>query len=423
MSRQAKVEAPEWPAEVPKQTEEWTLQLKVITPMFGGGYKSREVDPVNIIRPAAIRGHLRFWWRATAGARYDSLEEMFHAERMLWGGAVEKGKEKECVGQVAIKVTISDTGGSKKYSEIAPKSTPQQGPLTGYFMFPFQEQKGDTPAPEASGRVNVQFRLVVKLSTTLSDSESQKNEVRRAIQAWIAFGGVGARTRRGCGALQVVGGDAHQWMPPADRNARKSWFEQLIVSEQRQPRWTALAGVHVIIGSAKTDAMQIWSELAKFWARFRKGHVGSIQYSPMSGAKWRDYRKELLPFSKNPTDYVRLAKPFLGLPIIYQKFTNAPYAPTIESESSGRMSSPVILKPLALANGQFVPIVAVMSAPSPNKIKVKEGANVREVSLLPPDRQKDPVMKELQATTALEAVVVAAKRHVGQEEIRLGGGA
>lgn len=421
MARQLKVEAPEWPAEVPNKCEEWTLQLKVITPMFGGGYKAREVDPVNIIRPAAIRGHLRFWWRATAGGQYDSLEELFEAERALWGGAVEKDEATECVGKVAIRVIIMDTGVSKKYSEIAPRSTPQQGPLTGYFLFPFQEQGGNTPAPEASGRVNIQFRLVVKLSTALS--ESQKNEVRRAIQAWIAFGGVGARTRRGCGALQVAGENANQWLPPTDRNARQVWFKQLIETGQRQPQWTALAGAHVICGSAKTDAMQVWSELAKFWARFRKGHVGSIQYSPMSGTKWRDYRGVLLPFSKNPTDSVRLAKPFLGLPIIYQKFKNAPYAPTIESESSGRMSSPVILKPLALANGQFVPLVAVLTAPSPNRIKIKESNQTQKANLLQPDRDRDPVMRELKATTALEAVVVAAKRHIGQEEIRLGGGA
>jgi len=68
-------------------------------------------------------------------------------------------------------------------------------------------------------------------------------------------------------------------------------------------------------------------------------------------------------------------------------------------------------------------MVVVLSAPSPNKVKIKRGDKKDEATLLPPDRQEDPVMKELQATSTLDAVIAAARRHVGQEVIKLGGGA
>jgi CRISPR-associated protein Cmr1 len=97
---------PEWQEPAKRKTIE--LELRLITPMFGGGYKAREVDPLQPIRPAAIRGHLRFWWRATAGARYASVADLHKAETELWGGA--STKDNPAVGKVAIRVEISKEG-------------------------------------------------------------------------------------------------------------------------------------------------------------------------------------------------------------------------------------------------------------------------------------------------------------------------
>ena len=127
---------PNWQA--PKKRETIELELRLITPMFGGGYKAREVDPLLPIRPAATRGHLRFWWRATAGARYATVEELHKAERELWGAAATK--DNPAVGKVAIQVHILSAGEKASYSQVAPESRPKEGPLHGYFLFPFQEQ-------------------------------------------------------------------------------------------------------------------------------------------------------------------------------------------------------------------------------------------------------------------------------------------
>jgi CRISPR-associated protein Cmr1 len=189
---------PEWQAPAKRETIE--LELRLITPMFGGGYKAREVDTVQPIRPAAIRGHLRFWWRATAGARYASVADLHKAETELWGGASKK--DNPAVGKVALQVHILSAGEKASYSQVAPPSKPKDGPLHGYFLFPFQEQKKQN-IPAAVGRRQVSFQLRLTLDASLS--EAQRAGVRTALKAWIAFGGVGARTRRGCGALTVVG--------------------------------------------------------------------------------------------------------------------------------------------------------------------------------------------------------------------------
>jgi len=72
--------------------ETWTLTLKTITPMFGGSATVREVDEKNPVRAASVRGHLRFWWRATAGAQYSDPKELFKAEEEIWGVQKHTGR-------------------------------------------------------------------------------------------------------------------------------------------------------------------------------------------------------------------------------------------------------------------------------------------------------------------------------------------
>jgi CRISPR-associated protein Cmr1 len=392
---------PEWQEPAKRETIE--LELRLITPMFGGGYKSREVDPLLPIRPAAIRGHLRFWWRATAGARYASVADLHKAETELWGGA--STKDNPAVGKVAIQVHILSAGEKASYSQVAPPSKPEDGPLHGYFLFPFQEQKKQN-IPAAVGRRQVSFQLRLTLDASLS--EAQRAGVRTALKAWIAFGGVGARTRRGCGALTVVGANANQWLPPTRGLAE--WLE-MPNDAVSGCGWTTLAGAQgIVVPTASPE--KAWRELGQFWARFRKGHFAQA-YSPMSGGKWRDYRQVLCQL-RNQGNTLRLAKPFLGLPIIYQEIKGAKnlcFTGTLEPAQSGRMASPVILKPIALQGGRFGALIVVMQAPKPDKIRIGD----KEYTLAAPT--KDPVLQALDATDVLDAVLKGAQQHFRQQTV------
>jgi CRISPR-associated protein Cmr1 len=392
---------PEWQEPAKRETIE--LELRLITPMFGGGYKAREVDTVQPIRPAAIRGHLRFWWRATAGARYATVEELHKAETELWGGA--STKDNPAFGKVAIQVHILSAGEKASYSQVAPPSKPEDGPLHGYFLFPFQEQKKQN-IPAAVGRRQVSFQLRLTLDASLS--EAQRAGVRTALKAWIAFGGVGARTRRGCGALTVLGNNANQWLPPTQGLAQWLGMPEHTASNHR---WTTLAGARGVIMPVQS-AQDAWRELGRFWARFRKGHFAQA-YSPMSGGKWRDYQQVLCQL-RSQGNTLRLAKPFLGLPIIYQKIKGAKklcFTGTLEPVGSGRMGSPVILKPIALQGGRFGALIVVMQAPKPDKIRIGD----KEYTLAAPT--KDPVLQALDAADVLDAVLKGAKQHFGQRSV------
>jgi len=395
--RTCSLSPPEW--QQPETEPTITLHLRTITPLFGGGYEPREVDSHCIIRSAAIRGHLRFWWRATAGAQYKSAEELFAAEEALWGSAEKPGK-------VAIEVALVSEGSRRLYSEIAPKATPQDGPREGVFLFPFQAQRGDNPLPEAHARENVEFSLTIRCSSGCL------TEVERCVRAWLAFGGVGSRTRRGCGALCETSDPAH-WLPPVDRAQRHSWLRALTDASSESAAYTVLGKARVVFGQPVVKAGEAWRTLGRFWCAVRKGHMGDAEgYVPMNGGHWGDYREALARFERSQDQEIALAKPFLGLPIVYQKFDRGPaparYAPTLEADETGRMASPVILKPIALANGQFAPLIAVLSAPDPVRINVKVGHNARVVDLRLP--RADRVLRRMGVAHPLDAVVKFAEQ-------------
>lgn len=398
--RRSIIDAPEW--QEPSKRETLELELELITPMFGGGYKTREVDPLLPIRPAAIRGHLRFWWRATAGAQYTDAKSLYCAEAKLWGGAAGQGEAS--AGKVAIQVEVTNQGKITPYKAIAPESKPKDGPLHGYFLFPFREQ-GDTPA--AQGLTGVKFRLKLVLDASLSDAE--KKSVENALKAWITFGGVGARTRRGCGALKATGAHAQHWLPPTDPEQRQQWLNDLVPKGSSKPAaLTSLLGAQCVFITISNDPLQVWRELGRFWARFRKGHFNG-NYQPMKGGKWGDYRKVLCQLSKSQST-LQLAKPYLGLPIVYQKFKGADFHKTLEPAESGRMASPVILKPVAFADNSIGGLIAVLNTPLPTKIKIDK----QSYTLEPPSKG-DQVLAALGANSVLEAVVKAAQQHFGNK--------
>src|SRR5436190_2212651 len=89
MTRNLPPNMQEPPAQVERHTGETIAQVReyrLITPLFGGGVNPREADPISVVRASEVRGHLRFWWRATRGGQFGGdLEKMKQAEDLLWG--------------------------------------------------------------------------------------------------------------------------------------------------------------------------------------------------------------------------------------------------------------------------------------------------------------------------------------------------
>jgi CRISPR-associated protein Cmr1 len=403
------------PSLAPPSMSALTVQLQTITPMFGGSARTREVDESHPVRAASVRGHLRFWWRATAGAQYASATELFKAETAIWGGSEKQGQlQKDKHGLARVEVATMDSGLAISPSELGiqgGRSAAQTGPLEGYFVYPFRQEQ---ERKEALGRQRVKFKVTVTLNPLLTSTQQQ--EIRLAILAWICFGGVGARIRRGCGALQAIGENSKDWTPA---NSQALWT--LFASEepkQTAVQHTILAGgrLHLRHYTQKDAAMQAWRDLGRFWAHFRKGHYTERRplYSPMSGSAWYDH--QTLRRLNSQATTVALIKPFLGLPIVYQRFKGEVYAGTVSAKAphGTRFASPVILKPLALQDG-IAGLVLILNGPAPQKIQLS--TLTASLDLTVPEH--DPVLTTLKVRSPLLAVSKAAVLSDYIQEVRL----
>lgn len=389
----------------------WTLKLKTITPMFGGSATPREVDPAHPVRAASVRGHLRFWWRATAGAQYASAEELFKAEERIWGSAEKQGK-------VAIKVVATRTG-EKKPCAVFPegKTFPNFGAYPGYALFPFQ---GKAKKDKRTGRVDITERpadclIGIEFTVGLSYPEELDPQIRHAVSAWVKFGGIGARTRRGCGSLELV----EECPVPAE-------------SQRRYASLITLAPVTCLIGKSGSNSVAAWKEAVELYREFRQGKnfardPGSDPSKPLKLGRSRYPEADTIRalFTQERWTH-RVKHPVrgfpradLGLPIVFHFQEEGPDEDlTLESASSfgARFASPVITKAVKVEGG-YAPAIILLDAPhvwDVGSLVLKLGGRSVEippeqVQLRPEQRQQVPPLKEAQALPIREALIQFAK--------------
>lgn len=220
--RQAEVEGmPEALPPQPKKTDSWekTYTCTTITPIYGGGVVKGEIDSEMPIRASAIRGQLRFWWRLLAMHGRDSApspEELFREEREIWGGMAEEKQDHS--SKVRIRITeVSPNNLKELIKPCAEYRKKADGTFRGmpyfkhdipaYAMFPAQGGLSrnrlsiETP-PSKVLLPGVSFQL------RITCPEEYKQSVISAIRWWGSVGGIGARTRRGLGAVLIEGVDA-----------------------------------------------------------------------------------------------------------------------------------------------------------------------------------------------------------------------
>lgn len=182
----------------------------LITPLVGGGVAKLANDPLTLIRGPALRGQLRFWWRATRGGRFDGqLGAMKQREGEIWGAA---GDLRQSTTGVGVRLAVAVTQPGSAALPYTPEDKADDRVLPGYISFPLRptedEKKLLAQIKDHAARQKKQrelWRTVqvgVAFTLTLEFREADREEVAAALWAWECFGGVGARTRRGCGALR-----------------------------------------------------------------------------------------------------------------------------------------------------------------------------------------------------------------------------
>lgn len=335
-------------------------RYKLITPLFGGGVKAQEADPITVIRGASVRGQLRFWWRATRGGQFDgNLNKMREGENAIWGSAAKKGDKNSGPSKVSLTTKILNEG--KPFAATDSKGKPvtnigDQKSVYSYVAFPLRDTQG------AKVLQGVEFELTICYPNEL------EADVRAALWAWETFGGIGARTRRGFGALQLTRVNGNGVRLPSSARLEESidnGFKQHLTSGKGCQGVPRLVPNHVltIAKSRNDDAVQTWRYLFDRMKAFRQSRYLDKNNRPFGRSKWpepdairRLTGKHSSGHEPNHTIDGRFPRSQFGLPIIFKFKDNDekngdPSASILKPENSERWASPLLLRPVACSDG------------------------------------------------------------------------
>jgi CRISPR-associated protein Cmr1 len=356
----------------------FAVALKVVTPILGGSFFTagdsigyRRHDP---IRVPTIRGHLRFWWRALQPA-WLSEAELRSRERDLWGGMGAGGTENASEPKASrVCVRVESVNPAEPPLDDSPP--PMNG--TGYALFPAREQKqgGQVTRP-----VIPRLEPGITFTLRISCPHDHLQEVRKAVQAWILFGGYGSRTRRGLGSLTVTA-DAALWLPSLAED-----LKPILDGVGSTGQTPSLAGSALYVGTPIAAADNAWDHAVGQlqWFRQQRGFAREQGTQRPGRSRWPepDKIRHLTgqtrghmprPEFKNDPAWPRAA---FGLPIV-GRFNGAnepgPFEITWQATGAAkpadRLASPLIVKALPLADGRFLPCALWLSRGFPDGMVV-----------------------------------------------------
>ncbi|WP_368930499.1 type III-B CRISPR module RAMP protein Cmr1 [Bacillus pumilus] len=335
------------------------LTIHLVTPMFGGGPQSNSIDQDRPIRESAIRGHLRFWWRATRGAACKNANELSKREAEIFGHT-------EQASQIQV-VTHYEKDEVKRNSKVFFKK--KNHPFPRYVL---SNMKDKTPY-----LMKAQFSLNIRISKKTTDFELIKKEVEAALWAWINFGGLGSRTRRGCGSLYCK-----QFSPYNKRTKSQleKWFEQKLLEYDIQlpassREWPTLSR-EFKVQAFPSSMISSWRSVIQSYETFRRR---SNPTKKMGRSCWPEADTIRLltgkaksghhiPYPKEkPFKYQAFPRAQFGLPIQFRfapkDSGKDPDPVTLLPKGKDRLASPLILKPLAINQEESVGMVMVLQQP------------------------------------------------------------
>jgi CRISPR-associated protein Cmr1 len=258
-------------------------------------------------------------------------------------------------------------------------------------------------------------------------------DVEAALWAWVNFGGIGARTRRGCGALFCA------QLAPKNLDDVGRWFQahskKYELAPAGEPAWPILANLPRIAGRLEKP-QQAWISAIAAMRTFRQGE--GVGRNPGVGgrpgrSRWPEADsiraltgagdpKHMEPVTiKDAKTHPAFPRARFGLPIVFH-FKGEPIGtkegvelyPKLGNEQFTRMSSPLILRPLGVGDGtQAVPMILRLRAPGPVELRLTKGGVDPVLSLENIDRKdlaaypNSPLKPK--ATSALDAFLLFAE--------------
>ena len=364
------------PPEIKKREDERITQVrryKLITPLFGGGVEPNQADPITVVRGTEIRGQLRFWWRATRGGQFKgNLKAMRQREEEIWGSAAAKNKPGP--SEVIVNVEVLNRG--KPFQAVDRNNNPVRNigdikSVDSYAAFPLRADTSNPPVLQ-----DVEFAL------TISNPLKWKQEVEATLWAWETFGGLGARTRRGFGALQLLAIGSKS-LKPLNIDQIRIWVLSGLKTHVAEGPWpegvphlTKNTKFILTPQNGKTDSIEAWRYLIGKLKKFRQSRHPDSKGRSFGRSKWPepDQIRRLTHTASSGHEpqhpVAKFPRGQFGLPIIFQ-FKDKdvekgdPHQSSLQGANHERFASSLILRPLAYSGGAIGLALKLTSPHSP----------------------------------------------------------
>ncbi len=344
---------------------------KLITPLFGGGVEPNRADPITIVRGTEIRGQLRFWWRATHGGKFEgNLKAMRIEEESIWGSAA--AKDRPGPSDVVISVEIINPG-----KPFRPRTREEKVLLNiGHFRSPYSYVAFPLRDDHSNPSIlqDIEFRLNINYSPKWEES------VAASLWAWETFGGLGARTRRGFGALQLVSVDNKEAELPT-LNRMREWISQGLKKHVTLGPWpkdvphlTQDASFVLTPNDSRLNSIEAWRHLIDKLKKFRQARKPDKEGRPYGRSKWPEPDEIRRLTNTNAPQHTprhpvrKFPRGQFGLPIIFhfkdEKQGDPPQS-TLQGAEHDRFASSMILRPLACTNSAVGLVLRLSSPQSP----------------------------------------------------------
>ncbi len=336
-----------WQAGQQESQADWhAYPGQTLTPLFGGGVQAGVVDKDMPIRASAIRGQLRFWWRLLRPRMPAPV--LFAEETALWGGIGGDGPTASKVrvrvrSTSAVTLTPAFKFGKKDGNY---KSAPDlELGMNAYALFPAQGERNKANPREIEKKPAELAAPGLTFTLEIACPADRWPEVERALRWWASFGGLGARTRRGLGAVALPD------LAPVT------------------PEEVQAAGGRLVLRKARDNAVSAWQEAVERLRAFRQGEgVGrnpGQEHNRPGRSRWpepdmirrltKQYADGHAPSHPLQHLYPRAA---FGLPIVFHfQSKDDPEQLILEpqDERHDRMASPLVLRPYRAGDGRFHP--------------------------------------------------------------------
>jgi CRISPR-associated protein Cmr1 len=384
-----------------------TVRLKTITPLFLGGAEPNDFAE---LRPPAIKGLLRFWYRAV-NPNYRNRTE----EARIFGGT--GATEGQSTFRLQLESPIQEKMGwdLERYQRAPFQKGGSQGapPKNGllYLGFPLRLGGNDRKAiPPGTS-----FSVKIRFSTTPTE------EIRKAVLSswWLLghFGGLGTRSRRGFGTVALQGWEcegqeikdlpiAHKAESPKDWitkvqtavNTMRSWFGEFPDDKIDHTTIARETRLYLSIQGFKDDqSAKAWE-----WALWRLG-MDMQTFRQKRPPDYSDVKAHLVrcgiaaartgrtppqaPPVVNP-QFLSPQRAAFGLPLTfrYRSLSGFPSTTTFRPALHERSASPILLRVVEI-QGCAHPLVIWLRAPLPGSDGGVVEEKGRRVVLNPPSGQ------------------------------------